>query len=229
MSLACARRFLYRFGTVDGILQQLAAAPSAQWYHGVSLAPSSGNFLSAGPTTLPTVSSTPSPSPNPATATPSSTPVQVSVFQSNSVLLLRAGNGTAFANNFFMPLSWDEVNPTTASVLQTIALPKLTTVVNGVTNYQCSAVAANYVEVIPSQSANGQLVTLPCWDGPAGYAQIGSEGKVIMILRANGSVDTSMRVMDAYNWESGSGCNSNANCNNWRNVYTVRLAAPEII
>ena len=179
-----------RYATVSGTQTIVATAPAGSAFHGAALPPFNPALAAAAP---PTSRPTPSPSP----AVPSLT-TATSAFQANSLIVVRVGEGYSYGGGRAMPAFFLEMDPNTGDVLQEIPLPQT----DGPNGYACTILqpSSGTSEGFGSLSANGRLIVLPCTSKAVNSTTTNGVAlpRAIAILKADGTIDTTQRVPDAY-------------------------------
>ena len=196
---AASRAGVWRYNTFTSNTIQLYAAKPGEQVRGV--------------VNVPVNSSWRSPVAAPAAASPSSTgtvaPSSVAGGSSNrfqrsdSVLVLRAGDGMWYKPGSYMPLFWDEMsvayavnNPGQQMTLQSIALPAGPG--DPTVGYKCVLPQGSWAIGIPSTAADGRSVIMGCFDRPRSADYDSTDLKTIAWLDSLGQVDTTTRLADAY-------------------------------
>jgi hypothetical protein len=164
--------------------------------------------ISFGATVTPTSSTTASPS-STASSTGTATVTssnQVALFQrSDTVLVLRGGDGGLYAENVGVPLFVDELIADGSGGTGSSAVVNTVAVRTATSGNNLGCVASYYVTATPDESyptltADGSAMIFPCNSWAVNVtvpAAGGSAGRVVGVLGANGLVNTSTR---AVNW-----------------------------
>ena len=200
----------------------IAVAVIGTSFHGVSSPPLSQYMLPVQPTPAPptatpsrSASVTPSasrgasPSQN---ATVSATPLSAALFQSTSVLVLRsgpasgAGSGGSGVSVLGDVLLLDELSPSLAlydasyggaGLLRSVNISAAVASLTG-SRWSCSAKRGTHTESFPLITGNGQLLSIPCFDSALGAMTLPGAAKIVVLVGADGRVNVSIRVADAY-------------------------------
>ena len=168
--------------------------------------PSGSLSMGATPSATPTQTHTSAPTSS-ATPTPTPTPSnKQNAFHNSSILVMRAGAGIAslsMSPGQALPLFFDEVGTVGAAaggILQSISLPYSE---GSAPCTLAAGYASNWhydMEGVPSLAYNKQSVVLPCYAANAGDYLDPANTKVVAVLRADGSVDTtSVRLTNVCN------------------------------
>lgn len=165
-------------------------APPGTCYHGVAFAP---HDPMAAPAPVRIVRPAPAPMPM-ARVQPQG------MFHSSSLLALRAGDGDVYAPGTYMPAFAIEIDVASGESWTQIALPTQ----RGEEQAACTILSpttdASYAESFILASGNGRVATVACNDVDVGSTMELNVGfqRTVGIVKADGTVDTSQRLPDAY-------------------------------